>query len=260
MRKKMCMLLALFVVFLAGCDLSLDDEVIHTEAAAVLEGIAAGDYAAARAGLNQRIPDAEVCENLQILHEYLAELGEYEMTAVGMNRKIENDLGWTAIRYLVTSGEMQFYLEVMKIDDEPGLAGFNLTELSGDAPSPESRGLLHWGFTILGVAAGIFALWMLADCVRRKPKHRWAWALLILLMSAMLTVSSQDGRFAFQFNAGLYLGLSSLTTYASGDFSAQLYFPLGALIYWIMRRRLLDPDLASDPAPLSGPENPALEE
>ena len=41
---------------------------------------------------------------------------------------------------------------------------------------------------------------------------------------------------------GLHLGLSGLTSYASGGFALELYFPLGAVVYCFLRKKLTVPD------------------
>lgn len=259
MRKKFCILMAVLLVFLAGCDLSLDDEAIHAETVAVLDAIVANDYEAVRARLSRRIMDTAVQESLEALHGEFAELGEYRMTAIGRQEKTENGASWTAIRYLVTAGERQFSIDVTKIDGETGLSGFKVHSFSQDVPVAEPKGLLHWGFTILGVAAGVFALWALADCLRRKPKHRWVYVLMILLLSGLLTVTLSDGSFAFKINFGIHLGLSSLETYATGDFAARVYFPLGALIYCLLRKKLTKPEAAEHSDKTQVEEEPATE-
>lgn len=241
MRKTICIVLALLTVLLAGCSLDLDDAEIRAETETVLDALIAGDYGQVRAGLSQRIGDAELKDAFAGMSREVAQIGAYEMSAIQWKRQVQNGEDWTAIRYLVTAGQTKFCIDVTKVAGEPGLAGFLLKQADAEtALVKEPMGPAHWLVLLLGIGAGVFAVWMVVDCVRRTMKRKWLWCLMILFVTGLLTITFGDGRFAMNVKAGLYYGLSSLAVYTARGVELRIYVPVGAVIYCCMRKKLTD--------------------
>jgi hypothetical protein len=244
MKTKLMILLLVVALLLGGCITPPDDAAIRQEAQAVLDGLADGDYNAVRADLSRQISDATLRGAFDDMSEAVRSLGEYEMEVNQWNYHTKDGVTTTSIRYLLTAGEERLYLDVTKIDGEDGLYGFFLRSVEeGEAQRAErSSGIAGWVVTGFGVAAIAFMIWMVVDCVRRKLKYKWLYVLLIVLVSMVLNVSYNDGGMKMQTLFGLHLGLSGLTSYASGGFALELYFPLGAVVYCFLRKKLTVPD------------------
>lgn len=247
MRKnKLLALLLVLVLVLAGCGESIDDSAIRAEAAAVMDGMIAGDYEACRANISSRISDAELTEAFEQLSPNMARLGEYELNLVEWKRNISGDVDQTAIRYLVVTEQGNYQLDVTKIAGETGLVGFFISDAEEETVrAAEPAGVAHWIFLAAGLLGAAFVIWMIVDCARRKMKRKWLWILLSLLGTVLLTVSLESGSFKFQFNIGLYLGTTSLTTYMDGAWLAQIYVPVGALVYFFKRKSLTQTEEAN---------------
>ncbi|MCC8026063.1 MAG: hypothetical protein LIP16_12310 [Clostridium sp.] len=83
------------------------------------------------------------------------------------------------------------------------------------------------------------------DCYRRKPGYRWGWIALILLAyaSAGFSLLREGGRMTLRFHfSATLLGLSSYVWYPNGTIIFRLYLPVGMIIYWILRKRLIPSD------------------
>lgn len=240
MRKnRLLALLLAMVLVLAGCAESIDDSAIRAEAAAVMDGMIAGDYDVCRANISSRITDGELIEAFGQLSPNMARLGEYELKLVEWKRNVSNGVDQTAIRYLVTTEQGNYQLDVTKIAGETGLVGFFISDAQEETlRTAEPMGLTHWLFLAAGLAASAFVIWMVVDCARRKIKRKWLYILMILLATVLLTVSMENGSFNLRFNIGLYFGTTGLTTYTDGDFLAQIYVPVGALVYFFKRKTL----------------------
>lgn len=242
--RRIFTLLLVLVLVLAGCSEAIDDSAIRADAQVLLESFVANDYDTCRAILDDSVSDAELEGIFGAIHAELADLGGYEMTAVAWNRKISDGQDVTAIQYLIEAEGGKYYLDVSKLAGQEALAGFQISAAAQDAEPTSPTGPAHWVFTAIGAAVMIFVIWMIVDCARRQMKRKWLWLPLILLATVILTLTMRSGNVSFNFNIGLYLGMTNLTTFARGGFKLMIYVPLGAIVYFFKRK-----DLTIQPAP-----------
>lgn len=257
-RSIIALLLALFV-FLSGFATEYDNAEVRSDTEAVLNALIDGDYMAFRASINERVADDELTDFFNRLSAGMAELGEYELTAVAQKIQVQNDLNCIAILYEMTAGNKVYEVEVVKVEGESGLAGFYIEEAEGGIVAEEaSWGLIHWVFAAVGVVTVVFTVWMLVDCIRRKMKRKWLWIALILLLTLMLTFKATTDSVNFAFNFGIHLGFTNVRIFTGGGFVATIYVPLGALIYLTQRKKLT---IAADtPEQPAGQTPPAVQE
>ena len=238
MKKKICVLILILAVLLCGCDMQLDDSAIRQETEVVLEGLIAGDYDAVRGGLSQRVADADLAAAFDQLSRDMNGLGAWEMNAQGRQVTVRDGLKLTYIRYLVTAGQTQFYIDVTKVDGEQGIAGFHVSPAESPEPEVVSAGAIGWVITGLGIAAWGFTLWMAVDCLRRRMKLKWLWLLMILLLWMVFSMSLIQDIAKVNFNFGIRLGLSGVRAYADGSRMLSVYLPVGAVSYFCTRKKL----------------------
>lgn len=238
MKKKCCLLILVLAVFLSSCGVDFDDSAIRQEAAAVLDGLIAGDYDAVRDGLSSQITDSDLRAVFASLSREMEGLGEYEISPQEWRITNQDGVKLTAIRYLVTAGQTRFVIDVTKVEGEQGISGFHVRPAEAAGPAKMSAGAIGWAVTGVGIAAWVFVLWMVVDCLRRKMKRKWLWVPLILLLFMGFHLSLIQGNAAFRVNFGLLLGLSNLTAYSDGSRALTLYLPLGAIAYFLNRSKL----------------------
>ena len=250
--KKLLAVLLVLALLLTGCGRiseAIDDPAIRADTEALLTAFVENDYAACRALVSKEVSDADLQSVFDSIHQLLAGMGSYEMTAVQCNRKVSDGRDVKTIRYLVQSEDGNFYLEVAKENGKAGIAGWRVTEAAEDAEPTNPAGLAHRIFTVIGALTLCFVFWMVIDCFRRKMKRKWLWVPLILLGMVMLTFTMKDGGFNFRFNVGLYWGLTNLQTYVKGGFRAAVYIPVAAIVYFFKRK-----DLTIKPEPEAAAE------
>lgn len=238
MRRFFALLLVI-VLMLAGCGEDVfDDTALRADAEVLMAAFLNDDYDGCFAVVENAVSDGELRQIFPAIVEELRDLGEYEMTAVGWNRKITGDRDQKSVNYLVSGEGGKYYLSVTKVEGIEGLAGFQISAAEADAEPTRQAGPVNWIVTIIGFAVLGFVIWMVVDCVRRKMKRKWLWIPLVLLGSVVLTLALRDGGMNFRYNIGLYLGVSSLVNYQAGGFMLKLYIPLGAIVYFMKRKQL----------------------
>lgn len=240
LKKWFAAVLALMLL-LTGCSAvseAIDDSAIRADAEVLLESFVADDYDTCRAVLDENVTDEDLESIFPAIHNVVKELGSYEMTAVAWDRKISNEQDVTAIQYLIEGESGKYYLSVSKLAGQEGLSGFQIEGAEADAEPTTPAGPVHWVFMAIGAAVMIFVIWMVVDCARRKMKRKWLWLILILCVTVLLTLTMRGGNVGFNFRIGLYLGMTSLTTFARGGFKLMIYVPLGAIVYFFKRKDL----------------------
>lgn len=239
LRKFLAVLLVL-VLMLAGCDAAemIDDSAIRADAVVLLESFVNDDYDACRAVVNAYVTDEDLEAFFPAIAAELKDLGAYEMTAVGWNKKMSNGETLTSVQYLISGESGKYYLNVYVEEGMEGIAGMQISSAEEDAAPTTPAGPVHYVFTAVGLAVLGFVAWMVIDCALRKMKRKWLWIILILMGCLLLTFTMQDGSVNFKFNIGLYLGVTSLTTFAAGGFKVQLYIPIAAIVYFFKRKEL----------------------
>ncbi len=259
--KRIVCILVLLALLLTGCgprELNIDDSEFRPSATAMLDGLLEGDYAACRAVMTRQVDDASLRAAVEQMSGLLAEVESYSLTPVGWNKKVTNGTGMSSLRYEMQTEAGDYYVELVLVEGVDGLAGFHITPIehttvTGNPGTMKGADALQWLVLLFGVAEYGFVIWMAVDCLRRKPKAKVGWLLLILLISSIFTLTITSGRLSFNFNFGIYLHLSTLLKDSAGAIQLKLFVPLGAIVYWFRRKKLYSP-VEEQPAELGEDE------
>ena len=254
MKRIVCILI-LLALLMTGCgprDLKIDDSAFLPSATAMLDALLEGDYDTCRAVMTSQVDDASLRTAVEQMSGLLAEVESYDLTPVGWNKKITNGTEMSSLRYEMSTEAGDFFVELVLVEGVDGLAGFHITPVqalavTGNPGNMKGAGVLQWLVLLFGVAEYGFVIWMAVDCLRRKPKAKVGWLLLILLVSSIFTLTLTAGRLSFNFNVGIYLHLSSLLKDSAGAIQLKLYVPLGAIVYWFRRKKLCAPVVEQQP-------------
>ena len=133
-------------------------------------------------------------------------------------------------------------LRVVTRDGIEGIAGIHFSDITEfihttDTYVPVLQAIVMV-FSLLCMA---FTIWMFVDCLRRKMKYKFVWAILTVFGIALnLTVGET---FSFTFNIGLFVQMS--TVQADPGLVAvvtKLVIPVGAILYLCLRKKFtVDP-------------------
>lgn len=155
----------------------------------------------------------------------------------------------TSAVYCVHSGSEDYQVTLVKQSDNngSGIISFNVVSVQelldagiepvGSKLPAANKTSGQWCFLVFWVLALVFVLITIIDIIRKKPKKYGLWIVLALVF------------IGFQFSAGAnnvttrflfgILQKSQWVKSSNGTNTLQLSLPIGALIYWILRKTLL---------------------
>lgn len=250
-KNRIIVLLLILALVLTGCTEMIDDSAVRPDAEKLVEAFVQGDYQTCRMYLNEYVSDEDLQQFFPAISAELADLGEYTMTVVNWEFHTKNGETTSGYRYQIDGEGGSYYLDLTVLDGTPGFAGC-FVSLAEDAAAPQTTwGIVNWLFLAVGLVGLAFVIWMVVDCAKRKMKRKWLWILLILFLTILLTFTTNESSSNFRFNLGAFLGVTGITTYASGAFEVNVYIPIGALVYFFKRRALTLPE----PAPVEEMSN-----
>ncbi len=132
----------------------------------------------------------------------------------------------------------------------------DVTDFYADAV--KTSGILNIVLGVYSLLVLAFCVWMIVDCARRPMKKKPLWIILIIAgVSLTLRIGEHS---TFSFMIGLFVQSSS----ASVDLdylaiATRIIVPVGAIVYFLMRKRLTVLPTATDPdAPTDIPPSPAV--
>lgn len=255
-KKTLIALLLVLTVFLSGFSVNYDDDQVRTHVVGAIDALIAEDFMALRAHINEQVPGDTLNAFFAELSSGLSGVDSYDLEAVNKKIGIQNGQDYVAVRYVMTTDDMVLEVDAAILKDQYGLASLHLNQIE-EQPEPElaPKGILHWGFTGIGILSVIFTVWMVVDCIRRRMKRKWLWLPLILLGVLILTLTVKDGSVNFRFHVGLFLAMTGLETYITGGFGARICVPLAAIVYFFKRK-----DLTEKPEIEGLPEEPIQSE
>ena len=128
-------------------------------------------------------------------------------------------------------------LRVVTQDGIEGIAGIHFSDITEfihttDTYVPVLQAIVMV-FSLLCMA---FTIWMFVDCLRRKMKYKFVWAILTVFGIALnLTVGET---FSFSFNIGLFVQMSTVQVDPGlVAVVTKLVTPVGAILYLCLRKK-----------------------
>ncbi|MBQ7379810.1 MAG: hypothetical protein IJW70_09090 [Clostridia bacterium] len=158
----------------------------------------------------------------------------YKIEFVSWNTTYSAGTTVTTVQYKVSAdndGTGQFSLTFDGADNMTGIYVTDVTVQKGPLILCAQIALFIW--SILSLAFGI---WMIVDCIKRPIRFKVLWILAICISFA-LTLTVAGTSLNTNFNIGWLLSFASLYVTAS-YFTLKLTLPLGALIYFVVRKKL----------------------
>ena len=176
----------------------------------------------------------------------------YEMEQIGWNVSKSNGRTVRVTAYQVNfDNGKNALLRVTTYDDIVGIAGIHISDITEfvtktGAFVPSAR----VGLLVLSLLAIAFSVWMLVDCLRRKIKLKVLWVILLFFGTVVTFTFGETG--GLHFALGLIFKMNTIVADpAILSVKIQLVVPVGAIVYFILRKRLaVAPPLANDAAAL----------
>ena len=245
------MLVAVLIILLCagtvGCMPKIEaDESFRVQANAIIQTIMEKDAEAAYELIDSQLVAQESFDSgFAEIIDYLGDFSTYEIgKATGYDYRLENGVSYEKVTFLVDTDQKDFYIAVLKVNQSEKIGGFNVAlaedlspSYTGTVTTMSGATAAQWGVLIGGLALLGFAVWMLVDCARRKIRKKVLWLLLIIFGFVSLSVSL-GSMMNFSFNIGFFLSTSTLRIYSNDATTLSLVIPVGAIVYFFLRKKL----------------------
>ena len=128
-------------------------------------------------------------------------------------------------------------LRVVIRDGIEGIAGIHFSDITEFIRSTDTYvPVLQAVVLVFSLLCMAFTVWMFVDCLRRKMKYKFVWAILTVFGIALnLTVGETS---AFSFNVGLFVQMSTVQVDPGlVAVVTKLVIPVGAILYLCLRKK-----------------------
>ena len=274
--KSICVIILAILMLFAGCAAVLDkaeNKEIRQNTEVILDALIANDFQSAYSLFQDFCTEEEFRPTFSQMQEFLAGTDTYELKLLSINTYASLSDGQsvhtTSSVYEMTTQDKQIIVSVRMVD-QMGLNAFYLTpyELTdyyytGTLTHMQNATATQWVFLLLNVIAVGLAFYALLDCCRQNIQKKALWILLIILGFVSVGFTVSDTVLRFNFNIGWLTAYSAIIRYGSGTILLRLMLPLGAVIYFIKRRALLNVPAVTDEQKITYPDNtetPQLED
>ena len=200
-----------------------------------IDAVIADDADSAYAAMTSELNRAEFDAFFVQIAEIFDGIKTYELTQTGWNASFNNGVSsYKATFDMKADNGAKFQVETTVVDGYENIYNIYFTPVKTSESSLPILLPFKLGALVLSVAAIGFAIWMIVDCAKRKIGKKALWIILILV-GASVTLSIGGG-LHINWQLGLAIATSSVST-SSGVTSFRLAVPLGALIYFCLRKR-----------------------
>lgn len=252
--KKYRVLLIIVCIFMilcafTGCAQGDKDANARLEASTrnMLDALLAGQDDGAYALIANAVKKEDFLPVCAQMKDMLTGVSSYTLRLLGTNRT-ENEY---AASFLVTAtaseGERSYAVTAYERTGVDGMSAF-LLQRNEDAVIPQGSirnmkdaGALSWSMLILGALAWIVTLAAAIDCGRNAKKNKGIMLFVILFGMATIgfTLAPSAG---FSLVHGYYEPYSAFLCYPDGKELLRIFLPLGAIGWFILRRKFTHPD------------------
>ena len=250
--KSVCVIILTVLMLCSGCTAllqELENAEVRQSAEAMLDALIANDFQTAYSLVNKICTEEDFKPAFTQMQELLGNADTYELKLLSIyaNSTVTNGQNISSVSsvYEMTTKSGRVIVSI-RIDDQAELNTFYLTPyeksdyyFTGTLKSMKDATGAQWGFLLLNVIAIGFTVFALVDCSRQKIKKKALWILLLLIGFVSLSTTISSTSFKLNFNAGWITAYSALIRYGSGTVVLRLMLPVGAIIYFAMRRSLL---------------------
>lgn len=246
MQKKLLMLLVctlLLIPLLTGCTSNRDIEQLEEECTAFLEAVAKEDAEAAYALFAESVTREEFDVLFAEFTEVFGGTDRYYLTQLywGYHDNAENGIRTYSASYFVESENGNAYsLTFQSLEDGGGIsAGLMLAPQDTDLTAVnDAHPALRIVLAVLSVLQLCLTVFMVVDCVKRKPDGMLFW-ILLMLMTVCVTYWGGKG---FYLEGAVKTALAfwdvRIIDAVGGSFRLQAPLPVFSAAYFFLRKKL----------------------
>ncbi len=250
--KNLKKIIAIFFVLLlclslASCELETEQgNEIKAQCQAFLDAAISEDAPAARKVLAAEMDEDDFAKAFPIICEYINGVDTYTLTQTGFNSGIDNGFSYYEAVFTMKTNIGNFEVRAMEVEGYEGLYNFNITSeedlnpsYTGTITSIKGSNAFQILILLFSAACVAFTIFALVDCCKHKMKYKPLWIIIILcgVVAFTITLNNTDINFKTRVAAMLF-SYSYLQIYETGALIFNLSLPVGALVYFIIRKKL----------------------
>lgn len=233
-----CAILSLALLF-GGCTVNEDSAESLAFCETFLDYVIQNDYDAAYSMVSHVATQEDFTAVWNEMRNVLQNSKSYETEQTGWYQRTTNGVTTTEVLFEVVSDDGKVcQIRIYTTNGVDGIAGLHFLDSTEFIQETEYFSIVNIFLIIFSLVCLAFTVWMLIDCLKRRMRYKVLWVILTMChlgFSIMKSVSS----FNFQFEFYFLFPISRI----SADPSAlavlvAVFFPVGAIIYFFMRKRL----------------------
>lgn len=242
----LCVAVLLVAVLLCAVSCNLKEDGARAEALCreMTDAILADDEDAAYRLVSDTMDRETFAAGFHALREALSGIdGAYELRQTAFRSEIDNGTSSYSATYEISSGGTTVTVEVAMTEGYEGLTRYSASySTSADAVGALTTvgefNLLQWALLIASALFIAFEVLMVLDCVKRTLNAKALWIILILLGHLKIYANTVAEGLSAGFRIGALLPYSRLLLYDGGAFDFTLVLPVGAIVYFFLRKWL----------------------
>ncbi len=251
MKRRARILAALVVLvivaaFLVSCNLSKRGEQAKSLCRQMTDAILADDFDTAYGLISNTCSSEEFREEYDGFCSLLDGIESYELKQMSFHSEIKSGVSCYSATYsIVTENKVDLEIEVAITEGHDGLTRYHVSQVTavnctGTLATLGQFNLPQWGLLLLSILGMALVIWMVIDCARRKLNAKALWIILILIGHLRFSVTGLVTELSTDFRIGAFLPYSRLLLYEDGTFALSLVLPVGAAVYFFMRKWLTE--------------------
>lgn len=214
---------------------------------AMLDALLLGDENAAYALVAEAATREDFSPVYTQMREMLFGVSSYSLRQLGYNRSGAE----YAVSFLVTAeasdGERSYAVTAYEKEGTLGMSAFLLQRNEdeiipvGDLRNMKGAGTLSYSMLVLGALSWVFTLAAAVDCGRNAKKNKGIMLFIILFGMATMGITFAPA-FDLSITHGYYEPYSAFLRYPDGKEILRLFLPLGAVGWFLLRKRFVNPE------------------
>lgn len=256
-KNTVILLVILSVLTMLGSctqlDDSLDNKDMRADTEEMLDSILANDLDGAYALMSDVCSKQQFASVFTQIRELVGNESEYKLsllriyynTNVNDGQKVDS----VSATYKITCGGKDYVIDVKADSLHKDLAAFYITPYenseyyqTGTLGSMKGANTVQWILLLSNLISIALCIWALIDCSHRRIKKKWLIITMIILGFMSLSVSIAAGYLNFNWSFISYAKYTALILYGNGALNLRFMIPLGAIIYFIIRKRITKTD------------------
>lgn len=272
MKKRNIVLVITIVLAVAllcgGCSQALqelEDGQVRQCTETMLDALIDGDLQGAYDLVRDIISLEEFEPTYHQLRELIGDVDGYELTLLSFysSSNISDGTGNTTVSsvYEMTTQNGRLIVSI-RMNSQIGLTSFHITpyentvyHYTGTLDTLDGASAAQWVFLLLNVVVIGLEVFSLVDCCRQKFQKKTFWIVLLALGFITVGATISTTGFRVNLNVAWLTDYSALIFYGSGAATIRLMLPMGAILYWFQRKKLLKENSSAEPTPESLPED-----